>query len=414
MTIEGTAAASFWPVAQAFEKQIDSSGGGAAVCVYYQGRKVVDLWGGVRDEVGRSWREDTMSMSFSTSKGVTSTLLNMLVDRGELNYDDPIARYWPEFAAAGKGTISVRDLMTHRAGLSRLRPLLDRGDRILDWDYMVDRLARAEAKPQTRSAYHALTYGWLTGELIQRITGQSLGEVIRTELEEPLGLDGIYIGAPAEARARAAQLSPPLGSKQSSLMSALFSDRTAENLTRLHRLFGSPLDMKHILDALVPPDNAELLFDERILGVPVPAANGLFTARSLARIYAAIAEGGTLDGVELFRPSTIDRMSRIQVTTRDLVLPIRMGWRLGYHTAFTCRGGLESAFGHFGFGGSGAWADPSRRLSMAMINNRVGGTPLGDIRIAAIGSSVLRATKKLGLDGGESSGALDPEVYAAA
>lgn len=418
MTIEGMAAAAFLPVVRAFEKQIDSSGGGAAVCVYFKGRKVVDLWGGVRDDVGRSWLEDTMAMSFSTSKGVTSTLLNMLVDRGELDYDDSIARYWPEFGAEGKDTISVRDLMTHRAGLSRLRPLLDRGDRILDWDYMVDRLARAKAKPQRTSAYHALTYGWLTGELIQRITGRSLGDVIRTELAEPLGLDGMYIGAPPEARARAAQLSSPSGSGQSGKgqskwMAALVSDRTALNLTRLHRLVGSPLDLKHILDALVLPGNAQLLFEERILEVPVPAANGLFTARSLARLYAAIAEGGTLDGVEILSPGAVRRMGRVQVMTRDRVLPIRMGWRLGYHTAFTSKGGLPSAFGHFGFGGSGAWADPSRRLSVAMVNNRVGGTPFGDMRIAAIGSAVLGATKKIRLDGVASSRALEPEVYAA-
>ena len=170
MSISGSVAAAFWPVARAFERQVGSSGGGAAVCVYYEGRKVVDLWGGVRDEHGRPWREDTMSMSFSTSKGVTSTLLNQLVDRGELDYDDSVARYWPEFAANGKGTISVRDLMTHRAGLSRIRPLIDRGERILDWEYMTDRLAGAEARPTTHSAYHALTYGWLTGGLIQRIT----------------------------------------------------------------------------------------------------------------------------------------------------------------------------------------------------------------------------------------------------
>lgn len=409
--IEGTAAAPFWPVVRAFEKQIESSGGGAGVCVYYQGKKVVDLWGGVRDEVGRPWREDTMSMSFSTSKGITSTLLNMLVDRGELDYDDPISRYWPEFGVAGKDSISVRDLMTHRAGLSRIRPLLDRGDRILDWDYMVDRLARAEAKTTTRSAYHALTYGWLSGELIQRITGQTLADVIRTELVEPLGLDGMYIGAPAEARARAAQLSARPGAQRSGLMSRIFSDRAAEAMTTFHRALGSPLDLKHILDALVPPDDARVLFDERILGASVPAANGLFTARSLARLYSAIAEGGTLDGIEILSPGAVRKMGKVQVKTRDQVLPIRMGWRLGYHTAFTYKGSLDSAFGHFGFGGSGAWADPSRRLSVAMINNRIGGTPFGDIRIAAIGSAVLSATKKLRLDQVSSSAWAEPEPY---
>jgi len=400
MATEGSVAAAFWPVAKAFESQIESSGGGAAVCVYFEGRKVVDLWGGVRDSGGKPWREETMSMSFSTSKGITSTLLNQLVDRGEIDYDDPISRYWPEFAAAGKGTITIRDLMTHRAGLSRLRPLLDRGDRILDWEYMVETLAKAEARPTRRSAYHALTYGWLTGELIQRVTGSALGDVIRDELEIPLGLDGIHIGAPPEARARAAQLSSRPGASRPGLMEKLFSDDVADRLTKVGRLFGSPLDVKHLLDALVPPDNAKTLFDERILEVPVPAANGLFTARSLARLYAAIAEGGTLDGTRLLSRKAVHNMSRVQVRTADRVIPIRMGWRLGYHTAFTYKGSLDSGFGHFGFGGSGAWADPSRRLSVAMINNRVGGTPFGDLRIAAIGSAALDAVKKLRESGG--------------
>jgi CubicO group peptidase (beta-lactamase class C family) len=393
--IDGSVAAPFWPVARAFERQLEASGGGAAVCVYYQGHKVVDLWGGVRDEVGRPWREDTLSMSFSTSKGVMSTLLNILADRGAFAYDDPISAHWPEFGAGGKSSITVRHLMTHRAGLSRLRPLLDRGDRILDWDYMVDALARAEARPTPHSAYHALTYGWLAGELIQRVTGRTLIDVIRDELEEPLGLDGIHIGAPPEAIARTAQLSARPGSKPRSPMALLFSDRLASAVSRVGRLVGSPLDWKHLLDALVPPDNAEALFDERILSVPVPAANGLFTARSLARLYATIAEGGALDGVRLLTPGAVERMSQVQVETVDRVLPIRMGWRLGYHTAFTFRGPLPSAFGHFGFGGSGAWADPSRRLSVAMTNNRGGGTPIGDIRIAAIGSAVLKVEKAL-------------------
>jgi CubicO group peptidase (beta-lactamase class C family) len=395
MTIHGTAEAPYWPVVQAFEKQIESTGGGAAVCVYREGEKVVDLWGGVKDEDGSPWEQDTMAMSFSTSKGVTSTLIHILADRGLIHYDDPIARYWPEFAAAGKGTISVRDLMTHRAGLSRLRPLLDHGERILDWDHMVNALANAPAKPTARSAYHALTYGWLTGELIQRVTGKSLQNVIREELVQPLGLDGMYIGAPPEARARAAQLPGRPGASSPALMKALFSEGAADILTAVHRLFGSPIDARHILDALVPPGDADALWHDRILEVPVPAVNGLFTARSLARLYAAIAEGGTLDGVQLLSPGMIPRMSKIQVHTRDRVIPIHMGWRLGYHTAFTNRGALPTAFGHFGFGGSGAWADPTKRLSVAMVNNRLGGTPFGDMRIASIGSAVVASAKPL-------------------
>ena len=395
MTIHGVAEAPFWPVVRAFERQLGSTGGGAAVCVYYEGRKVVDLWGGVRDKDERPWQEDTMAMSFSTSKGITSTLIHILVDRGLMRYDDPIAHYWPEFAEGGKGTISVRDLMTHRAGLSRIRPLLDHGDRILDWDYMVNALEQAQAKPTVHSAYHALTYGWLTGELIRRVTGKSLQDVIRDELATPLQLDGLYIGSPPEARARAAQLLGQPGSSRPELMRRLFSEGAADILTFFHRMIGSPIDLRHILDALVPPGHADSIWHDRILEKPVPAVNGLFTARSLARLYATIAEGGTIDQVQLLRPEMIPIMSKVQVKTRDRVIPINMGWRLGYHGAFTSRGSLRSAFGHFGFGGSGAWADPTRRLAVAMVNNQLGGTPFGDMRIATIGTAVMKAVRRL-------------------
>ena len=395
MTIHGVAEAPFWPVVRTFERQLDASGGGAAVCVYHEGRKVVDLWGGVRDEEEQPWRQDTMAMSFSTSKGITSTLIHILVDRGLIRYDDPVAHYWPEFAQGGKGTISVRDVMTHRAGLSRVRPLLDHGERIMDWDHMVKAMELAEAKPTTHSAYHALTYGWLTGELIRRVTGKSLEDVIRDELATPLQLDGLFIGAPPEAIARSAQLSGRPGSSRPALMSRLFSEGAADALTLLHKLVGSPLDARHMLDALVPPGDADALWHDRILEVSVPAVNGLFTARSLARLYAAIAEGGELDGVQLLSPEMIPKMSKVHVETRDRVIPIKMGWRLGYHTAFTSRGSLASAFGHFGFGGSGAWADPTKRLSVAMVNNRLGGTPFGDMRIASIGTAVMSAVGRL-------------------
>jgi CubicO group peptidase (beta-lactamase class C family) len=146
---------------------------------------------------------------------------------------------------------------------------------------------------------------------------------------------------------------------------------------------------------MVPPGNADAFWHDRILEKPVPAVNGLFTARSLARIYAAIAEGGTLDGTQILSPEMIPVMSKVHVETRDRVIPIKMGWRLGYHTAFTSRGAISSAFGHFGFGGSGAWADPTKRLAVAMVNNRLCGTPFGDMRIASIGSAVVSAAKRL-------------------
>ena len=237
-------------------------------------------------------------------------------------------------------------------------------------------------------------------------------------LAKPLGLDGMYVGAPQEELHRAAQLLwPKRGVLEPGLprpvVRALLS-AGAPGLEEGARLIGVELDIRSILDALAPRGINEFDFGaEETLRASIPAANGLFTARSLARMYAALAGWGEIDGVRILSRAAVERMSQLQVRTADRVIPVKMGWRLGYHTAFTFKGRLRSAFGHFGFGGSGAWADPSRRLAVAMTNNSVGGTPFGDIRIAAIGSAVLEAEKPLrGLN--DADGLLEPDLYAVA
>jgi CubicO group peptidase (beta-lactamase class C family) len=388
--IQGHVEARYWPVARALARQIRRHGGGSAVCVYHHGHKVVDVWGGTRDELSRPWQADTMAMSFSTSKGVVATLVHLLADRGQLDYDDPISKHWPEFAQNGKGRITVRDVLSHRSGLPQIRPLLDRPDRILDWEYMVQALERARPRlrPGGASAYHAFTFGWLAGELVQRVTGRSLPELLDSELVGPLGLDGLYIGAPVRAKRRAATLlSLPMGQ---GLASRLFTSRgVAAGLGRMYRAAGIPLDPLLVQDSLVPAQDASVLFGPDILDTPVPAANGLFTARSLARMYAVLSCGGVLDGRRLLSLRTVRRAGEVQTRERDRVLQLPMHWRLGYHSAFTLAGRMATGFGHFGYGGSGAWADPRRGLSMAMITNRVGGGPFGDVRIAELGAATV-------------------------
>ena len=195
--IQGYCEPEFGGVADILKRQVARSGRGAAVCVYHRGRKVLDLWAGVRDEDGRPWRADTLAMSFSTTKGVVATALHVLVDRGLLDYDDRVAKHWPEFAQGGKQDVTVRDVLTHRAGLPQIRPLVDRAERLLDWGYMVRALERARPRlrPGGAPAYHALTFGWLAGEIEQRVTGRPLVDVIRTEIAEPLGLADMYIGS---------------------------------------------------------------------------------------------------------------------------------------------------------------------------------------------------------------------------
>ncbi len=392
--IQGYCEPEFGGVADVLRRQVRRSGRGAAVCVYHRGRKVVDLWAGVRDEEGRLWRADTLAMSFSTTKGVVATALHVLADRGLVDYDDPVAKHWPEFAQNGKERVTVRDVLSHRAGLPQIRPLLDRADRVLDWDYMVRALERAKPRlpPGGAPAYHAFTFGWLAGELVQRVARRPLMDVIRSEIAEPLRLDDVHIGTRDPAvRERVASLGPW---RPNAIISGILSSRRLAAAMRVvYRGARIPVDPLLMQDTLIPSDDASLVFEPRILDAPVPAANGLFTARALARMYAALAGGGELQGVRILSPETLARASEVQVRAADRVLMLPMHWRLGYHSAFTTAGRLETGFGHFGYGGSGAWADPKRQLAFAMVNNRLGGGPFGDLRIAELGTAALRAAR---------------------
>jgi CubicO group peptidase (beta-lactamase class C family) len=383
--IQGYVHPDFRDVASVLERQIRRGGGGGAVCVYHRGEKVVDAWTGGRDESGRPWQHETMSLSFSTTKGLVATVLHILVDRGLADYDDPVAKHWPEFGYSGKELVTIRHLLCHEAGLHGIRSRIDHAERMLDWDYMREVMEEAipAHKPGSRNAYHALTYGWLVGELIQRIARKPLMAVIGEELVGPLELDGVHIGAPAEVRPRIAELlSPPRRPPEApTALGAL-----ARTLARVFRL---PLDSAHILEALVPRGIFDVIFSPRVHDAPMPALNGVFTARSLARVYAALAGGGTLDGVRLLSPETLARATQIQNRRIDLVVPLPMRWRLGFHMVGTTRGVLRDAFGHFGYGGSGAWADPSRQLALALVVNRVAGTPFGDLRMLRVGAAAV-------------------------
>ncbi|HVO26466.1 MAG TPA: serine hydrolase domain-containing protein [Candidatus Margulisiibacteriota bacterium] len=393
MRLHGHVHPEFWPVARALVRQLRRSRrGGAAVCVYHRGDCVVDIWGGSQDAAGTPWQADTMSVSFSTTKGVTATALHILVDRGLLDYDDPVAKYWPEFAQAGKERITVRHLLCHQAGLYGIRGLIDDVRRIRDWDYMTDALARAAPAlpPGTASAYHGFTYGWLVGEVIQRVAGRPFAEVIQRELAEPLELDGLYVGTPAAQLSRAARLLMA----NNGTTSAAFERR----LRRAQRVLSAlriRFDVTRMIDALLPQNAETFAWDApETLAASIPAANGLFTARSLATLYAMLAAGGQWHGRRLLSEATLARATEIQTRRMDLVVPFPMHWRLGYHRASTIRGTPPRGFGHYGFGGSGAWADPDRRLAVALVLNSGIGTPFGDLRTAVIGGVALQCATR--------------------
>ena len=392
--LDGRIHPDFQGVEAVLRDQLRKYPGGGAVSVYHRGECVVDLWGGYKDDESTLWTSDTMAPSFSTTKGVASTLLHIYVDRGLINYDAPVAHYWPEFGQAGKEDITVRQVLAHQSGLYHIRQMVDHVDRLLDWKYMIRAIERAAPAhlPGLRTGYHGLTFGFLVGEIIQRVTGKKFSDLVQKEIAKPLQLDGLFIGAPKREIARAAKLIFPESTRrlsQTSLGSKL--EVGAGRLSRLLQRLGLDADLGSIFDALAPRGISDFDFGSpESLRVAIPAANGLFTARSLARMYALLANGGEFEGVRLLSQDTLEEATIQQQPTGKLsVIPFDMRWRLGYHGVATTRGFPRRAFGHFGFGGSGAWADPERRLSVALIVNSGLGSPFGDLRTARIGGAAL-------------------------
>jgi CubicO group peptidase (beta-lactamase class C family) len=319
----------FAPIREMFEANLAAGDDhGAALAVTVDGVTVVDIWGGYRDE-GRNqpWAADTLVLIMSVTKGLTGLCGNMCIERGLLDPEAPVARYWPEFAAAGKDAVPVRYLFDHRAGLPDL-PGFDR-NAVGDWDAVCAALAAQPPawEPGTAHAYHSLTYGWLVGELIRRVTGKRPSQFLRDEVCRPLGVEA-WIGAPPEIDDRIADVMPDLG--------PLRMDRRAE----------------------------------------VPASNGFSNARSLARIFGALACGGELDRVHLLDPATIDAATSDAVTgswyggePAPVLAKIRFARGFELSSDMTYMGPNPRAFGHSGAGGSMAWADPERRVSFAYTPN---------------------------------------------
>ncbi len=357
-------------------------GGGGAVAVYHRGEKMVDIWAGNRDADGTPWEENTVAMSWSTSKGVVATAAHRLVDQGLLDVDAPVAEYWPEFAANGKADLRVANLLDHSAGLHRVRGVLRDAKDLLDWEHTTGALAAAAPAypPGSRHGYHALTFGFLVGEVLRRVTGLTVDEVVQREIVVPLGLTGMSIGARGAQRDQVATL----------LTSWPNDERAARVIARLDRFerFQMPID------AFMVNGISEIVDLGHIYDAEVPAINGCFSARSLAAMYSVLAGGGTRDGVRFIGAETLARAAAVRTTERDAVIGFPMRWRLGYHMAATNRGVRPHGFGHFGLGGSGAWADTDLDLSVAKTCNRMAGTPFGDQRLLKVGAAAVRCARR--------------------
>lgn len=360
VTIDGHVAPGWEPVAAAFRTNFDHGDIGAACCVYRHGEVVVDLVGGIADPTtGARWQRDTIALVFSTTKGATALCANLLIERGELDPDAPVARYWPEFAANGKADVLVRHVLSHSAGL----PVVD-GEftlaEALAWDPIVEQLASQAPlwEPGTAVGYHLKTFGWLTGEIVRRITGKTLGTFFADEIAGPLGLDW-WIGLPEPLESRMARIVPPATPSDPEvreLMDAVMSPGT---------LMG---------DALTGPSDL-FRYDDRwntraLHECELPSSNGVASARAVARMYAAAV--GEVDGIRIVSPATVARATQIESDGTDRVLGARMRYGLGFslHPTLNVHAG-PAAFGHSGAGGSLGFADPQHGIGFGYVMNQM-------------------------------------------
>lgn len=402
--ISGDDQTEFRSVAEAFQQiQPQPQRGGAALVVYFQDQCVLDLWSGWRTPE-LPWQADTLAMSFSTGKAVLSTLVHRLVDLGHLDYDRPLAQDWPEFAVNSKQNITLRHVLCHSSGLYDVRSVLPSAATMLRWDEAV--AAYAAATPRFAAgqehAYQALSYGWLLGGLIERVMGEPLADVLNRELVQPLGLDGdVYFGVAESELLRVARAFPPSVAPTAQLARPVPSDSAVVQLRPLsltekiqQQLTGqNPYDFD---DAMKPKGVGRFnWYADRQLQACIPAANGVFTARALAKMYAMLANRGEWQGQRYLSEATFQQLSTVQTTQRDRIMPIPMHWRLGYHRVLTLGKRVPYGFGHVGYNGSGAWCDPHRQLSFAYVHSYAGHSISGDHRIWWLTQRTLQAADKL-------------------
>lgn len=351
---------------------------GASFCLYRDGRPVVDLWGGVADKAtGRAWDEDAVALVFSTTKGAAAVCLHLLVQRGQISLDEPVAAYWPEFAAAGKDSVTVRQAAGHRTGIAPIPDGLTLSD-LLSWDPIVSALAASEPAwaPNTAHGYHALSYGWIVGELVRRVSGKSIGEFYASEVAGPLGLD-FWIGLPESVEPRVAVLdfAPPAD------LSGLPPERQEE----IARLLGpGSLFWQAAGRGLIEQSD----YNSRAMrAAQVPGAGGVGTARSLAKMYAATI--GEVDGVRLLEPQTVDAARAVVSEGDDRVL----GMATRFGAGFMVPGGSfvlydDSSYGHYGAGGSVALASPEAGIAIGYTPNRMTSSLIGDPRTLSLFEAV--------------------------
>jgi CubicO group peptidase (beta-lactamase class C family) len=406
----GWTAAGWDQVGEAFRRNFaEHHEVGAAFAAYHRGEMVVDLWGGVADEqTGAPWAEDTIVLTFSTTKGAAAVVAAMLAQQGQLDMEAPAAEYWPEFATAGKGKATVEHLLSHQAGVPWVDSTLS-VEEAFAWDPVINALEQQAPawEPGSAHGYHATTYGWLVGEIVRRVSGSTLGALFQREVAEPLGLD-FWIGLPESEEHRLARLisildaissgrlssgggmpgaAPAGGSNGDNAYLEALAQRAMEYLAPDGPLTKALAAPSGVLDA-----GNELLASRELHAAELAAFNGIGDARSLARMYAAcIGKVETPEGenVRLLDERTLAEATKPRTEGPDRVLlglDIQFGRGFMVNRGILAAAGLGSprGFGHFGMGGSGAWADPDAELAMAYVMNRMDIGTTGDRRLFSL------------------------------
>ncbi len=395
--VQGEIAPGFERVREEFERNFaERDELGAACAIYHRGEKVVDLWGGYRDLERRvPWQEDTLVLVYSTTKGLAGMTVAMAHSRGLIDYDEKVATYWPEFAQGGKERITVRQLLSHQAGLSGLDKPLDLKT-IADPDALAATIARQEPawEPGTRHGYHGISLGWYEGELIRRVDpdNRSLGRFFQEEIAQPLGLE-FYIGLPstvpesrvAEIKAfRPVRMLLHLNTMPAGMVLALMNPRslTSRSLNQIKdEKVRSPADLNR-------PD---------ILALEMPALGGVGQVRSIAKAYGEFATGGVELGIT---EETLDALTRPaappSLGIRDMVLHVDTSFSLGFIKPFPdfSFGTSEKAFGTPGFGISFGFADPDAQVGFAYAPNRMGFYNWDDPREKALRDALIRCLRR--------------------
>lgn len=355
--IDGDCSDRFAPVRDALVENFASRDEiGSAVCVYYQGEKVVDLWGGYSDAARtRPWRADTLCLMYSIAKSICALSVHMLVDEGRVDLEAPVAEYWPEFAQAGKGKIKVRHILSHWCGVWRNDEAAP-GD-MYAWESMVRVIEhQVPAWPvETKGAYNTINIGYIAGEIVRRVTGQGIQDFVKNRICGPLGA-AYYLGVPDSELDRCADLVP----NPADAVQAAGRDPNAA-VVRAWRAFPAGF-------------GTEAQNTRRFRQAGVPSFGGLGEARAMARIYAALAEGGELDGVRLLSSRALARATETQWSDmQEGLLGRPMAMAMGFMTTppddMKLFGPSPDAFGHLGWGGARALAVPSKRLALCFVSN---------------------------------------------